>query len=127
MAQPGAHQLGALLRILALMCDIKINFIRAIYKIILAAGNALWESPPLTPLNRISYRHCKTKHGAISRIQRSIFLLSISLRAYLEGMQKFPLNFPLAAASPALHAAGRCACDAAIPPLLARVHGLLQE
>lgn len=43
ISQPGAHQLGALLLILALMFDMKFNLIMAIYKIIVAAGNALWE------------------------------------------------------------------------------------
>lgn len=109
------------------MCDIKINFIMPIYKIIVAAGNALWESHPLTSLNRISYCHRKTKHWPISWIQHGIFL-SILLRAYLQGMLKFSQNFPLAAGSPALHAAGCCMCDAcSLPPLRAQVHGLLQE
>lgn len=74
MAQPGAHQLGALLLVLALMCDIKINLIMAIYKTIVAAGNALWERHHPTALHRITYCHCKTKYWAVSRIQHIIFL-----------------------------------------------------
>lgn len=74
------------LLILGLKCDIKINFIMAVYKIIVAAGN---DNPKQHLLKKIP----KLLGCSLGSAQEF-------LRADLEGMLKWSLNFPLAAGSP---------------------------